>query len=397
MYELKPDTTLQNGVYKILKTIGQGGFGITYLAEMTEISATNSDILESKTIQVAVKEFFIKNEHVRNADGRTVYCTDNEEKKLDIDRWKKKFRREADALKSLNSPNVVKVIELFEENSTAYYSMEYIDGCNLYDYVPSGGLKESDSLALIKKVALALKVLHDKNMLHSDLNPKNIMRRSNGEIVLIDFGLTKLFDEDQNPINSSVSIPAAFPGFAPVEQANFDGSFAPTLDIYALGANMYRMLTGEKPQEAGELISNFPSIRRKLTAKGVSEKTVAIVEKAMQPKKTDRFQSVSKFLDALNGKIVSPLPHPPSSNENQKTLERLLNDLIVNKEYKQAYNLCLDYIDAGKCKDYALKRSSEITVLLRKQNNRKSTSQVILMIIISIVATILSIVIAINM
>ena len=381
MSALQPNTTLCNGKYKILKTLGQGGFGITYLAEMK--------VGGNFTPKVTVKEFFIRDEHYRDTDGMTVCCTKNAQKRTDIERWKKKFKRETELLKAVNDERVVKVIELFEENATVYYSMEYIDGCNMSQHVPKNGLSEYESVSLITKVANALKVLHNKKMLHLDLNPKNIMVRSNGEVVLIDFGLSKLYDENQQPINSSVSVGAQFPGFAPIEQEDFDGKFTPTLDIYALGANFYKMFTGENPPKASEILDKgFSSLKAKLTAHNVSDSLIAVVEKSLQPIKMNRYQTVDDFIKALESKSENVID---TIDDTQKTLEKLLNDLIQNKEYKRAYNLCLDYIDSGKCKDYALKRSSEITTLLRKQTNSRNITQVILVIIATILATIIGI------
>lgn len=289
---LKSGTTLQSGKYTILKTLGQGGFGITYLAEMRVGSG-------NMTIKIAIKEFFIKLEHFRGDNGCTVCCTNNELKKDEIERWKKKFKRETKVMKSVDDFRVVKIIDYFEENATAYYSMEYIEGCNLNEYVPINGLSEKDSLLLIEKVAQSLKVLHNKNILHLDLNPMNIMRRNDGSVVIIDFGLSKLYDEDLNLKSTSITIGAEFPGYAPLEQEDFDGTFTPTLDIYALGANLFKMLIGENPPISRKLVYNFSLLRKKMTAKGVSSDTIGIVEKAMQSNPTERYQSVDDFLQAL--------------------------------------------------------------------------------------------------
>ena len=291
MYELAPNTTLCGGKYRIKSKIAQGGFGITYLAEM--------NIGGNMNINVAVKEFFIKQEHYRDANGITVCCSNNREKSIELDRWKKKFKRETEVMMSVCDSSIVKVIELFEENSTAYYSMEHIDGCNLDDYVPAHGFSEVDSIQLIADVARAVKVLHDRNILHLDLNPRNIMRRTDGSIVLIDFGLSKVYDEDHNLKNTSVTIGGFSPGFAPIEQEDFDGTFTPTLDIYALGANFYKMLTGEKPPKATKLMMGLQPLEDKMKAKGISNKTIDIVTKAMQFQPTNRYQTIDDFLKAL--------------------------------------------------------------------------------------------------
>ena len=287
---LPSGTMLCGGKYRIKSKIAQGGFGITYLADM--------NIGGNITRKVAVKELFLSDGHYRSDDGTTV-CTING-KKIDFARWKKKFKRETEVMCSVDDVSIVKVIDYFEENATAYYSMELIDGCNVDSYVPASGLSEDNAIQLIKKVAHALNVLHSHNILHLDLNPRNIMRRNDGSVVLIDFGLSKVFDEDHNLKKTvSVTIGGAFPGFAPLEQEDYEGAFTPTIDIYALGANFYKMLTGEKPPKPTKLMNGLQVLKDKMKSKGVSNKTIGIVAKAMQFYPENRYQTVDEFLSAL--------------------------------------------------------------------------------------------------
>ncbi len=223
MYELAPNTTLCNGRYRIQRTLGQGAFGITYLATDTR---DNSD--------VTVKEFFMKKNNTRSDDSSVTGS------QSEIFRYyKDKFLKEAANLSKMSGYNdIILVYEAFEDNNTAYYSMEYIDGGNLDEYITSNGrLPEDEAIRDIRMVAIALKKLHDRNMLHLDLKPKNVMRRRNGELVLIDFGLSKQYD-DNGVAESSSTIGLGSPGYAPIEQQSFKGGFAPTLDIYALGATL---------------------------------------------------------------------------------------------------------------------------------------------------------------
>ena len=387
MYELAPNTTLQNGKYRIIKAIGQGTFGITYLAAMQE-SGDGCDL----EVEVAVKEFFMKEANTRNAQDESSVTGSQSELFI---KYRDKFKTEAKNLEKMSRyGDIVKIYDVFDENNTAYFSMEYIDGVNLDDYIKQcGHIAENEAVEYIKKIATALKHLHDSRMLHLDLKPKNVMRSNDGRLYLIDFGLSKQY-LDNGEAESSSTIGLGTAGYAPIEQANFKGGFAPTLDIYALGATFYKMLTGITAPESSDIYNNgFAPLTQQMQSCSISTKTISVVEKAMQLRKADRFQSVDEFLNAFDGTIIEPPPPEPKplSLGDEDVLEKLLNDLVANQEYKRAYNLCLDYIDSGKCKDYALKRSSEITFLLKKQNNRKTTLQVILMIIITIVATIIAV------
>jgi hypothetical protein len=137
-------------------------------------------------------------------------------------------------------------------------------------------------------------------MLHLDLKPKNIMRNKDGHLLLIDFGLSKQYDQNGEP-ESSTTLGLGTPGYAPIEQANYkqDGSFPATLDIYAFGATIFKMLTGSTPPHASDILSEgFPDdLFKKLR---ISEATTALVRKAMSPKKKQRYQTVSELLGEID-------------------------------------------------------------------------------------------------
>ncbi len=394
--------TLCNGKYRIVKKLAQGSFGITYLAE-----TCMQGNLGNLTTKVAIKEFFLKRDNTRSGNSKSVSGSLGQE----FFDYKRKFIVEAKNLAKMSRyDDIVNVYDVFEENNTAYFAMEFIDGGSLDEYIlKNGNIPENQAIGYIKSIAGALKHLHDNNMVHLDVKPKNIMRRKDGKLYLIDFGLAKQYDANGEP-ESSTTIGLGTPGYAPLEQANFKGGFAPTLDIYALGATFYKMLTGVTPPESSDIFNykdGFAPLARKLRQNGVSERIIAIVAKAMELKKFNRYQSVDEFLSALEQQdYINPSPsyddtviranqfvqtNVSNDAEDQKTLEKLLRSLIANEEYRKAYNLCIDYIEANKCKDYALERSSEITVLLKKQTKRKTVVNIILWIILSIVGMALGI------
>ena len=306
--ELKKGTTLHGGMYTIEKTLGRGSFGITYLATAkipTESGLGKLDVIA----KVAIKEFFMSDVNARKEDGSTVEGSSGSV----FTNYRRKFRKEAENLAKLLHPNIVHVFDVFDENGTSYYAMEFLDGGNLDDYIMSQGkLPEKRSLEIVRTIGGALSYMHSKKMLHLDMKPKNVMYSPH--ISLIDFGLSKQYTEDGEP-ESSTTIGLGTPGYAPVEQSSYrpDGTFPATLDVYALGATMFKMLTGQRPPDASVLLNDgFPS----KGFEGVSAQTVAAVKKAMNPVRKDRFQSVDEFMAALP-RVAAAEPNDEEKTEVQ--------------------------------------------------------------------------------
>ena len=309
--ELKSGTLLQNGKYKIEKVLGSGTFGITYLATAKVKVGGSLGNMEA-TVKVAIKEFFMESINGRIATSVTSGSTDGT-----FDKYKKKFIKEARNLSRLNHPNIVKVSDVFEANNTCYYVMEYCEGGSLDGLIKrKGSLSETESLNYIRQIAVALKYMHDNKMLHLDLKPGNVVLRENGEVVLIDFGLSKQFDKSGRP-ETSTNIGLGTPGYAPIEQSNYDGSTFPvTMDVYALGGTWFKMLTGTCPPDASTILNQgFPAYE--LQNKNVSDQTIQSIAKAMHPLYKDRIKSVGEFLKMLGG-------------NNQETI--LKSNLIPNNE-----------------------------------------------------------------
>lgn len=284
MSQLKNSSILNHGTFKILSVLGQGGFGITYLA---------TDSRTGKS--VAVKEFFPKDYCTR--DDNTGYVT---MLRPEMEKYKRKFISEANKIAQLNHKGIIKVIGVFEENGTAYYAMEYIAGQSLFELLKQRKFTLDESLKIIEKVSKALSHIHSKRMLHLDIKPMNIMMRSSdNEPIIIDFGISKTYDAQGNP--NTTFLPAASPGYSPAEQ--FEGevnSFAPQLDIYSLGATLYSLLTGKIPSYP------TPLTTQKLAFDGSEpDYVVDAVKTAMAYKQIDRFSTVKDFLTALKLGIFS--------------------------------------------------------------------------------------------
>lgn len=282
---LRENTLLQGGKYKIIRFISSGGFGCTYEAEHL--------MLEKR---VAIKEFFVKD--FCNRDDVTRHVTvGTQNKEALVSKLKKKFIDEAKALCYLQHPGIVKVTDVFEENGTAYFVMDYIEGCSLSEIVKKSPLSEQRALDYIRQVGNALQYVHANNRLHLDVKPANIMITAQGKAVLIDFGASKQYDEE-NGENTSTLMGRTL-GYAPPEQMGNDVScFTPATDIYSLGATLYKALTGITPPAANMLISG-ESLQP--LPKEVSTATRNAVEAAMKLNKKQRPQSISDFIEIIDG------------------------------------------------------------------------------------------------
>ena len=324
MQSLVSGSLLQGGKYRIERVLGQGSFGITYLAT-TKLTMMGELGRMETTVNVAIKEFFM-----RDINGRTGTNVTSGSNGGIYDDYKRKFKREALNLSTLQHPNIIKVIESFEANNTVYYVMEYIDGGSLDDYIlKEDGLKEDEAKMIALQIGSALSYMHSRGMLHLDLKPSNIMRKKSGEIVLIDFGLSKQYTDNGEP-ESSTSLGLGTPGYAPIEQANYreGNGFPVTMDVYALGATFFKMLSGNRPQHASEVFEEGLDIVA-LTKKGVSRSTINAVQKAMAPTKKNRYQTVCEFLSALN---ISITDNKKSQTREKRSKTTYTEDTDQNEE-----------------------------------------------------------------
>lgn len=317
--QLSSGTLLHGGTYKIEKVLGQGSFGITYLAEHTSLGK-----------KVAIKEFFMKELNSRGNDGSITGMSDGSLSH----NYGQKFKKEAINLSRLEHPNIVRVTDSFDENGTYYYVMDYIDGCNLNDYLKSNSVSQKEAVEIITDVAKALMYMHEeKHVLHLDLKPGNIMRRKNdGHIFLIDFGLSKHFSNDGQP-ETSTTIGLGTAGYAPVEQSNQakNGEFRPTIDVYALGATLYKLLTGQTPPVASDLVSDDELLADSLAKYNVQGAIVGVIEKAMMPSVKKRTQSIRAFIDTLtNVDAVASTTTTSNSTDTEETA--YINEVEAGEE-----------------------------------------------------------------
>ncbi len=312
MSTLHNNAFLQGGRYKILSTLGQGGFGITYLALQSG--------LERK---VAIKEFFMKD--LCNRDEATSHVSVGSTGSVDmVDRFKAKFLKEARNIARLNHPNIVRIIDVFEENATAYYVMEYAEGGSLADKLKvQGYIPEAESVRYILQIAEALAYIHQQRMNHLDVKPANIMLSEADDAILIDFGMSKQYDATTGNQTSTTPVGIS-DGYAPMEQYRPGGvgEFSPETDVYSLGATFFKLLTGVTPPCASDVNEDGVPVAE-LKAKGVSQASIDVICKAMEGRKKDRMKSIDTFVRLLGNTSVPISPELnciPESNDEEATI-----------------------------------------------------------------------------
>ena len=300
---LRINATLRGGTYRIDRVLGQGGFGITYLA--TDLSLDKP---------VAIKEFFPKDFCDRDATTSHVTLGTTNTSEL-VNKLKAKFLKEAKNIAKFNHPNIIKIFAAFEENNTAYYVMEYIEGVSLSEMVKRKGCLAADvALNYVSQIGSALDYVHSFRINHLDVKPANIMvRKSDNCPILIDFGLSKQYDSIGH--QTSTTPVGISHGFAPGEQYRAGGvrEFSPTTDEYSLAATLYFILSGVVPPEATKLIEEdliFPD--------SIPTDYITPISKAMSSARKDRYPTVRDFVSALSvniedttiSQIKPPTPKP---------------------------------------------------------------------------------------
>ena len=296
---LSSESSLQGGRYRIVRMLGSGGFGITYLGTQTGLERN-----------IVIKEFFMTDYCLRDEYSNllTVPTVSNVEF---VERFKDKFLKEARHIAQLKHPNIVNIIDVFEENGTAYYVMDFIEGGSLVEKVQrEGSLPENVAKRYILQIADALNYIHQRYMNHLDVKPGNIMLSRNDNAILIDFGLSKQYDSQTGHQTSTTPVGISH-GYAPMEQYKEGGvsEFSPETDIYSLGATLYYLLTGARPPVSQEINEDGLPLDQ-LKAKNISWPTISAIINAMKPRRKERTHNINTFIAELNagteGDITGP-------------------------------------------------------------------------------------------
>ncbi|MCL2726949.1 MAG: serine/threonine protein kinase [Bacteroidales bacterium] len=321
--QLQNGYTLKNGrdPYLVQEKIGQGGFGITYRAFWKTKVQGAIGSMETK-VPVVVKEFFWKDYCAREEGSSHVSISSVTGKEL-FARFKEKLKKEAKILSRLSHPNIVSVLDIFEENNTAYMVLQLVEGESLKDKIARlGKLDESSALKYTQQLCSALCEVHRHRILHLDIKPGNVIIDKKDNAQLLDFGISKQYD-DKHQETSTTPIGIS-KGYAPIEQYSGLETFSPPTDVYALGATLYTMLTGQVPPEATQLVMSKMEPVQKINSV-VSNHTAALVAKAMEINPISRFQTIQDFLVAINDQTAiltpSPPPEPPKKPEPPKIVD----------------------------------------------------------------------------
>lgn len=295
--------------------LGQGGFGITYEGIQTGLNR-----------RVAIKEFFMRDYCDRDSSGLQVTDVGTVGTLSMVALFREKFVKEAQLIASMsNAPHVVRIYDIFQENGTAYYVMEYIEGGSLQQLVKQQGtLNEKRTLQLIRQTAEALSALHQKQTMHLDVKPANILLRKdqngNDDVVLIDFGVSKHYDGQGH---QTTTTPVGFSkGYAPIEQYREGGvgQFSPASDVYSLGATLYYLLTATTPPEASDLLEE--PIQQ---PKGITNATWKVISRAMQATRKNRYQAMEEMMVDLKAAqaaaLIASAPKPQATIVRPKPQE----------------------------------------------------------------------------
>lgn len=271
--------------------LGSGGFGITYKA--WDIS--------SRSV-CAVKEFVPLGIIGRDMGSGMIYPLSGAEED-NFEHGKQRFLEEACTLMNCRSiPGVVKIFDSFEENGTAYYTMEYLSGRHLARYTRERGgrLPLTEAWSIIRKAGVGLARVHSEvGIFHRDISPANIMVEDNGEVKLIDFGSAKYLTSQKSQELSVV----IKPGYAPPEQYSRNGRQGTFTDVYALAATFYYILTGENVPDALDRINGRDYVPLSRLDYGIPESISIVVDRALRLRFAERTQRVEEFLEMLDREI----------------------------------------------------------------------------------------------
>ena len=294
---------LANGKYRVEVYLASGGFGNTYLATDTVFNE-----------KVVVKELYVRGMCGRETDhlNISISLTENREAFTALQR---RFKREANILRRLIHPNIVRVLDLFDENGTSYYVMDLVDGESLSQHMKRTGkpMTEQDVMPLLWQVLDALEAVHAASIWHLDLKPANIMLDRKGNALLIDFGASKqLRSQDGNSLSLSSAL-AYTPGFASPEQMEQSiERFGAWTDLYSLGATLYNLLTTHQPPSPSEIVEDAHDAL--CLPPSVSKQMGDLILWLMKPNRRERPQSVADVKQFLGGKPVQPSqPRPAQS------------------------------------------------------------------------------------
>lgn len=317
-----PSDTILNGRYLIGSVLGEGGFGITYIA---------FDLVREET--VAIKEYFPVGLAARDTrtSGEEVLVLPGEAG-MHFRSGLRRFRQEGENLSRFQSlPGIVTIRDFFSENGTAYLVMDFIEGRSLKQYMQwyrqdRGGepMEYTVALALMEPVMRSLARIHREGIIHRDVSPDNILVDEEGRVTLIDFGSARTEAVGQDYRSVTVMVKH---GYAPEEQYRTHGNQGPWTDVYALSATLYHMISGRRPMEAVERLYRDELIPLKELALPlpVPEKISDVIGKGLAVRAEKRYQGMEEMYQALEearqAETEDPKEEEPGTPEPEPHME----------------------------------------------------------------------------
>lgn len=281
-----PVNSILNGRYIIGRTLGAGGFGITYVGYDLKLNS-----------KVAVKEYYMSG-GVTRTRSLTVVPTDKTNE-APFSKGKERFLDEAKILAQfIGEPNIVNVRDYFEENGTAYIVMEFLDGEDLTHYAKAHGrLSFDEVLTLLEPAMMALDKVHKKGLIHRDISPSNLMLLKDGSVKVLDFGTART----QSVLGEKSLSIMLKPGYAPEEQYRTHGQQGPWTDVYAMSATFYRLLTGKTPPTSTDrMFEDRIELPSALGVKITPQQEAALM-RGLAVRSTDRIQTMEELAKCLTG------------------------------------------------------------------------------------------------
>ena len=310
-YSLQRNTGLI-GRYVIQEVLGQGGFGITYLG---------IDKLYGN--KVAIKEYYPQKIAMRKAQYEDVVTVTSIEEKNNYDKGKKRFLDEAQVMARFNkNEGIVKILDFFEANNTAYIVMEYLEGITLKQYLGKYGVLQFRNLIeMMLPLLEALIEIHSQGLIHRDISPDNIMVQHNGKLKLMDFGAARDYTESGN---KSLTV-ILKPGYAPPEQYQTHGVQGPWTDIYALCATIYKCLTGITPPDAIARVMDDKFKEPDQLDGKLSPDIKKILWKGMNIFPEERYQDIGEFGEDVYDALFIPEENKKLDLDNEKNIDEDLD------------------------------------------------------------------------
>jgi len=310
-YSLQRNTGLI-GRYVIQEVLGQGGFGITYLG---------IDKLYGN--KVAIKEYYPQKIAMRKAQYEDVVTVTSIEEKNNYDKGKKRFLDEAQVMARFNkNEGIVKILDFFEANNTAYIVMEYLEGITLKQYLGKYGVIQFRNLIeMMLPLLEALIEIHSQGLIHRDISPDNIMVQHNSKLKLMDFGAARDYTESGN---KSLTV-ILKPGYAPPEQYQTHGVQGPWTDIYALCATIYKCLTGITPPDAIARVMDDKFKEPDQLDGKLSPDIKKILWKGMNIFPEERYQDIVEFGEDVCDALFIPEENKKLDLDNEKNIDEDLD------------------------------------------------------------------------